>query len=164
MLRQAGPEDLAAITALMNENIRNSTAVYHYEERRLEDVTRWYDDKQRRKHPLFVAEEAGVFLGYGTFGPYRPHDGYARTVEHSVYVDKNHQGKGAGGALLEALIEAAQRDGYHAMVAYIDAENQQSIRLHERKGFQNCGRLREVGYKFGRYLDLVIMERLLLEE
>lgn len=158
MIRKGEERDLGAIRDILNENIRTSTAVYHYEERSEGDMAQWFSEKQEKGFPLFVWEEEHKVVAYATYGAYRPHAGYNQTVEHSVYVSTPHQGKGIGGRLLDCLLRQAKEDGFHVMVAYIDAANEKSVQLHEKKGFLTCGLLREVGFKFGRYLDLVIME------
>lgn len=161
MFREANRNDLGAILEIMNHNIRNTTAVYLYEDRTKEDLEDWFREKQYKGFPVYVVEQDEKILGYGTYGTYRAYAGYRKTVEHSVYVVGEHQGQGIGSLLLSALVEKATMDGYHVMLAYIDADNQPSIRLHEKTGFETCGRLREVGYKFQRYLDVVIMEKIL---
>ena len=108
-----------------------------------------------------AAHPDGSVLGYGTFGDFRPWPGYRHTVEHSVDVRADARGRGVATALLGSLLGRAAQLGMHVMVAGIDAANRASIRLHERLGFETAGTSREVGTKFGRWLDLVFMQRLL---
>lgn len=161
MLRKARMEDLETIRELLNENIRTTTSVYHLTEKDTAYMKQWFCDKMDAGLPVFVVEEEGILLGYATYGPYRPYEGFRQTVEHSLYVAKERQRQGVGRILLDALVGEARKGGYHAMVAYIDADNEASIALHGRSGFGVCGKLREVGCKFGQYLDVVIMEKLL---
>lgn len=161
MLREAMNEDLDAIRRLLNENIRTTTSVYHHMEKEPEYIEKWFQEKREKGFPVFVVEDHGTVLGYGTYGTYRPYAGFDKTVEHSLYVRKERQSQGIGKCILDALMQRAKSDGYHAMVAYIDGDNDASIGLHQKSGFEVCGKLREVGWKFDRYLDLLIMEKLL---
>lgn len=163
---------IPAITAIYNDAVEHTTAIWN--DRLVDEADRaaWLADKQRAGLPVLVAvadpddgktgdgsgEGPAEVLGYATYGPWRPHDGYRATVEHSVYVASAARGDGIGTALLLALIERARAAGMHAMVAGIDGENQGSIRLHERLGFDTVGTLPQVGMKFGRWLDLVFCQ------
>jgi phosphinothricin acetyltransferase len=106
-------------------------------------------------------DERNPQLGFASYGDYRPWDGYLHTVEHSIYIHPDAQGRGLGRALLAALIERAEAQGKHVMVAGIEAKNAASIALHRRAGFEEAGQLREVGRKFGRWLDLLFMQKTL---
>jgi phosphinothricin acetyltransferase len=110
---------------------------------------------------VLVAVEGDAVLGYASYGPFRPFDGYRRTVEHSVYVAENARRRGVGEALLKALEVEARRAGMHAMIGGVAADNEPSLRLHEKLGFVETGRMPEVGQKFGRWLDLVFMQKML---
>ena len=110
---------------------------------------------------LVALEDDGTVLGYATYGPWRPHDGYRHTVEHSLYVREGLRGRGTGSTLLTALFERARAQGIHVMVAGIDADNEGSVRLHERFGFTRTGVLPQVGTKFGRWLDLAFLQLVL---
>ncbi|GAB2536885.1 GNAT family N-acetyltransferase [Brachybacterium huguangmaarense] len=163
---------IPAITAIYNDAVEHTTAIWN--DRLVDEADRaaWLADKQHAGLPVLVAvadpddgvtgkgpgEGVGEVLGYATYGPWRPHDGYRATVEHSVYVASAARGGGIGTALLLALIERARAAGMHVMVAGIDGENQGSIRLHERLGFDTVGTLPQVGMKFGRWLDLVFCQ------
>ena len=105
-----------------------------------------------------MSEENGVVTGYASFGDWRAFDGFRHTVEHSVYVHPDHQGKGIGRTLMKALINEARTLGKHVMVAGIEAQNQASIHLHETLGFVTTGQMPQVGTKFGRWLDLIFMQ------
>jgi L-amino acid N-acyltransferase YncA len=160
-IRPAERADLDAMLAIYNDAITNTTAVYDYQPRATELQRQWFEAKQAQRLPVFVAQEGEIVIGFGSFGPFRPWPAYQYTVENSLYVDSAHRRKGAGAALLDSLLHAAQIAGYHAMVAGIDATNEASLALHRRAGFQPVAHFREVGWKFERWLDLVFMERML---
>ena len=158
-IRATKKEDLQAILEIMNEAILNSTAIYDEAPRDNAYVDHWLQQQAATGMPVFsCVNEKDIVVGYGTYGQFRPKYGYRFTVEHSVYIDKDHQGQGLGKMLLMALIERAKADGLHRMIAGIDADNLGSIRFHEKYGFVTVGHLREVGYKFDRFLDLVFMQ------
>jgi L-amino acid N-acyltransferase len=108
-----------------------------------------------------LVDETDTLVGFGTYGPFRAFAAYKYTVEHSLYLKANQRGKGWGRQMLERLIQRAEEQDYHTLVGVIDAENASSILLHERLGFEKCGIIRHAGYKFGRWLDLAIYQRLL---
>jgi L-amino acid N-acyltransferase YncA len=160
-IRPAGTDDLDAMLAIYNDAIVNTTAVYDYQPRSKELQHQWYQTKLSQGLPVLVAYDGPVVLGFGSFGPFRPWPAYQYTVENSLYVDSAYRRRGAGTALLANLLDAAQKAGYHAMVAGIDAANEASLTLHRKAGFQPVAHFREVGWKFERWLDLVFMERML---
>lgn len=165
ILRDAVPADLPAVLAILNDAIAHTTAVWSLKPATLASREAWLAERQGRGFPVLVAEAggaaAGGVLGFASFGDFRPWEGYLHTVEHSVYVAAAARGRGVGGLLLEALIGRARAMGKHVMVAGIEAGNLASIRLHARQGFVETGRLPEVGRKFDRWLDLVLMQRIL---
>jgi len=110
-------------------------------------------------YPVLVAEDASGVTGFASFGDFRPRPGYRFSVEHSVYVRDDRRGHGVGGALMAALLARATAMGKHVMIAGVDAENTASLRFHERLGFERVAHFREVGFKFGRWLDLVFLQR-----
>ena len=160
-IRPAEKDDLDAMLAIYNDAIINTTAVYDYQPRASETQRQWFETKQAQRLPVFVAHDGATIVGFGSFGPFRPWPAYQYTAENSLYVDSAHRRKGAGQALLDSLLQAAQTGGYHAMVAGIDATNEASLALHRKAGFQPVAHFREVGWKFERWLDLVFMERML---
>ncbi len=160
-LRPATSEDLPGILAIYNEVIGSSTAIYSYVPVTLEDRAKWLSDRQRLGYPVLVACDASEILGFSTFGDWRSWPGYRYTVEHTVHVHAAHRGRGIGRALVQALFPLALALDKHVMIGGIDAANAASIRFHEQLGFTTTGQLREVGHKFGRWLDLVFMQRLL---
>jgi phosphinothricin acetyltransferase len=145
----------------LNDAIVNTTAVWDYEPRPLSAMLEWFAAKERNGLPVLGLFEAGELIGFGTYGPFRPWQGYKHSAEHSLYVAAAHRGKGGGKQLLRALVEHAQQQGFHTLIAGIASENVVSIGLHERLDFARCGTIREAGYKFGRWLDLTFMQRIL---
>jgi phosphinothricin acetyltransferase len=150
---------LPEILAIYNEVIRNTTAVYSDKEVTLEDREKWFDAKGAQGFPVLVATDSSGVVGFGTFGEFRAWPCYRASVEHSVHVRADCRRRGVGRALVEALIDAAAAMQKHVMIAGIDAENVNSISLHESLGFEVVGHFREVGRKFGRWLDLKFMQR-----
>jgi phosphinothricin acetyltransferase len=155
-------DHLEAIRAIFNEAIVNSTALYDYVPRSVEVMQAWFDAKENAKLPVIgVVNEAGELMGFGSYGPFRPHAAYQYSVEHSIYVDTRFRGQGLGKMILERLIARAEQQDYHMMIGVIDAQNATSIALHEKLGFTACGHIREAGYKFGRWLDLALYQLVL---
>jgi phosphinothricin acetyltransferase len=160
-VRPATLEDLPQILEIYNEAVQNTTASYDYEPRTLEHRTAWYEERVRDKYPILVAHTGdGRVLGWAALNPFHARVGYRFTSENSVYVAADQRGKGIGTLLLPPLIEAARLRGLRAIIATIDAENEASIRLHARFGFEKVGHFKQVGFKFNRWLDVVYMERL----
>lgn len=153
--------DLEEIRAIYNEVIRNTTAVYHYDERTPEWMDTWFEDKGLFGFPLLVAKTGGVVSGFATYGQFRPWAGYLYSVEHSVHVHHQYRGRGIAKLLLQELISEARKDQKHCIVAGIDADNTVSINLHKKFGFTEAGHFKQVGYKFNRWLDLTFMQLLL---
>lgn len=162
-IREAEDGDLPAILAIHNHVIVTSTANFSYHAVDLEDRRAFLHDRRARGFPFLVAVEADALLGYASFGPFRPHDGFARTVEHSIYVAPAHHRRGVAALLMPALIARARDLGKHVMVGGLDAANAASIALHERLGFVRVGVMPQVGFKFDRYLDLLFMQKILAD-
>ncbi len=159
---ECGPQHLDAIRGIFNEAIVNSTALYDYQPRSAEVMQAWWAAKQKGNHPVLgVVNDEGVLMGFASYGPFRHFPAYKYTVEHSVYLDSRFRGLGLGRQLLERIIQTAETNDFHAMIGVIDASNATSISLHERLGFERCGEMRQVGYKFGRWLDLVLYQKTL---
>jgi phosphinothricin acetyltransferase len=120
----------------------------------------WFEAKVAGNFPVIGIEDArGQLLGFASFGAFRPHPAYKYSVEHSVYVHHEHRGQGLGRMLLNRIIEEAEAFGAHSVIGAIDAENEASLRLHESLGFARVGTLPQVGFKFGRWLDLALMQK-----
>jgi len=163
LVRDAEKKDLAVILDIMNEAIANTTSIYDYHPRSEEFVHQWFARKQADNFPVIVCEAGGHAVGYGSFGTFRAWDAYQYSVEHSIYVHKNHRGIGYGKLLLSRLNSRAVQGGFRTMIGGIDANNVGSIALHQQFGFVEAGRLKEVGYKFGHWLDLVFMQLMLAD-
>lgn len=162
LVRAATEADLPGILAIYNDVVRSSTAVYTEEEASLDQRRAWFRDRRALGYPVLVAEDgAGDVAGFSSFGDFRPWPGFRLTVEHSVYIRTDCRGQGLGAGLIAPLFSEAAALGKHVMIGGIDAANPASLRLHEKLGFTRVGRLHEVGTKFGRWLDLIFMQRIL---
>lgn len=159
LIRAATPDDLPAITAIYNQVIASSTAVYSDDPVTVEERAGWLAGRQAQGYPVLVAEAEGGVGGFASFGDFRAWPGYRFTVEHSVHVREDLRGRGLGAPLVSALFPLAAGLGKHMMVAGVDADNAGSIRFHERLGFEQVAHFREVGFKFERWLDLVFLQR-----
>ena len=161
VIAAASRAQLPEILSIYNEVIRNTTAVYSEEEVTLQNREAWFDVKAAAGYPVLVASNDTGVLGFGTFGEFRAWPGYRYCVEHSVHVRADSRGRGIGRALVLALLERAASMQKHVMIAGIDADNVASIGLHERLGFRVVGHFHEVGFKFGRWLDLKFLQRVI---
>ncbi len=151
-----------AILDIFNDAIAHSTALYDYRPRVLRSMVAWFEAKQSGNFPVLGVEAAdGTLLAFGSYGTFRAWPAYKYTVEHSVYVHRAHRGHGLGQQVMHALIAEARRQDLHALIGAIDASNSGSIALHRRLGFQHVGTLPQVGFKFGRWLDLALYQLLL---
>ena len=158
-LRDAAEDDLAGLAAIYNDVIATSTAIYSSVPVSLEDRRNWWRARVEAGYPVLVAADESGVTGFATFGDFRNWPGYRFTVEHTVHVRADRRGSGVGTSLVRALFPRAAALGKHMMIAAVDAANAPSIRFHERLGFVQAGHLREVGYKFDRWLDLVFLQR-----
>ncbi|WDF72368.1 GNAT family N-acetyltransferase [Novosphingobium sp. KACC 22771] len=163
LIRDAGRDDLAAILAIYNHAVLHTTAVWNETPGTIEERHLWFDAKQQRGFPVLVAADGEAVLGFASYGDFRNFPGFSQSVEHSIYVAPHAHRRGIGRALLEVLITRAKGAGLHAMIGGIDASNAASIALHQAMGFAEVGRLPQVGHKFGRWLDLSFMQKLLSE-
>jgi L-amino acid N-acyltransferase len=158
IIRDAVHDDLPAILEIHNDAIRTTTAIWDEHEVDLDDRREWFDARRSAGLPVLVAEVDGTVIGFASYGAWRPKTGYRFTVENSVYVHPDHRGRGAANALMPALIEQARAGEVHAIIAGIEAANTGSIALHEKFGFRRVALLPEVGFKFGRWLDLAYLQ------
>ena len=158
MVRGAVEGDLPAILAIYNDAVLTTTAIWNDNLVDLDNRRQWLEGRRRQRYPVHVATLGDTVIGYASFGDFRAFDGYRFTVENSVYVAEKARRQGAASALLAVLIEEARTLGKHVMVAGIAGENEISIRLHAKYGFAETARMLEVGFKFGRWLDLVFMQ------
>ena len=162
IIRPAEAPDLPGLLAIYNDVIAGSTAIYTEAPASLDDRRAWLEGRRAQGFPVLVAAEGAEVLGFSSFGEWRgTWPGYRYTVEHSVHVRADCRGKGLGRRLVEALFPLAQDLGKHVMIAGVDAENAASLRFHERLGFAQVAQFREVGHKFGHWLDLVFLQRFL---
>jgi L-amino acid N-acyltransferase len=159
-LRLARLDDAAAIADIYNHVVTTSTAVFDLVPRNLVEQQQWLSERSGA-HAVLVAEDGDMIVGFAALSPYHSRPAYRTTVECSVYVHQQRQGAGVGRALVDRLLTVATDHGFHAVIARIGADNEPSIRLHRSLDFEQVGREREVGRKFGRWLDVVVMERLL---
>ncbi|MEN3348872.1 MAG: L-amino acid N-acyltransferase [Bradyrhizobium sp.] len=161
VIRPATEQDIPTITAIYNEAIANSNAVWT--EKQVSEAERlaWLKARQALGYPVLVAAHGPSVLGYGTFSDFRAWPGYRYSVEHSIYIHTDHRGRGLGRRIIGELIAAATALGKHVLIAGIDGGNQASLRLHAQAGFIEVARMPEIGRKFGRWLDLVFMQRVL---
>ena len=161
IVRAAREADLPAILAIYNDAVLNQTSIWNDNPVDLAERRDWWQMRVKRGYPVLVAESGGKIAGYAAFGDFRPFDGYRFTVEHSLYVAPGAWRRGVGTMLLERLIGEARRLGKHVMVGGIAADNEASLALHARMGFVETARMPELGFKFGRWLDLVFVQKIL---
>ena len=159
MIRDATEADLPAILAIYNDVLASSTAIFSDHPSTLEDRLQWFRARREAGYPVLVDSDDSGVLGFASFGDFRSWPGYRHTIEHSVHVRRDARSRGVGSALMRVLLQRALELGKHVMVAGVDADNLGSIRLHERLGFRQAGKLHHVGCKFGRWLDLTFLER-----
>jgi phosphinothricin acetyltransferase len=150
------------ILAIFNDAIAHSTVMYEYKPRTMDTMAGWFEAKLKGKYPVIgVESDSGEFMGFGSYGSFRAWPAYKYTVEHSVYVDARFRGRGIGKRLMKEIIAAAQAQDYHTLIGVIDASNFVSVRLHEVFGFTCCGTIRQAGFKFGRWLDVLFYQLIL---
>jgi phosphinothricin acetyltransferase len=159
--RLVEPRDAEAIREIYNVEVLESTVTFDLVPRSLAEQLAWIEEHSGG-HPAIVAVDgADRVLGFASLSPYRPRPAYVTTVEDSVYVAREHRGRGVGRLLLGDLVELARDHGFHAVIARIVGGHEASISLHRACGFEQIGCEREVGRKFGRWLDVVLMQRML---
>jgi phosphinothricin acetyltransferase len=159
-IRAAAKSDLKVINDIYNHYVRRSTCTYQEKPEPLQSRRKWFTH-HGPKHPITVAVQESRVVGWGSLSPYHARSAYRRTVENSVYVHHQHHGRGIGSLLLKDLIVRARKAGHRVIIAAIDADQPASIALHAKFDFKNVGHFKQVGFKFGRWLDVVYMELLL---
>jgi L-amino acid N-acyltransferase len=157
-IRPATKNDVPLITEIYNDAILNTAATFDTEVKTLEDRMQWFLNHDS-SHPVLVAEINGAVIGWASLTKWSDRCAYDSTSEVSVYVHKDHRGKGAGKRLLEILVLEGEKCGLHYLLARISEGNEASIHLHEQFGFSHVGIMHEVGFKFGKFLDVHMMER-----
>ena len=157
-IRDAVQGDFDQITAIYNHVLISSTAIYSDRPATAEERISWWRSRIAQGFPVLVAADGVHIAGFATFGDFRAWPGYRFTVEGTVHIKTGSRGQGVGTELLKAILARARAMGKHVMIAGVDSENAASLRFLERFGFEPAGRLREVGYKFDRYLDLVFLQ------
>ena len=163
-VRDAVDGDMPALRDLYNALIPTTTVAWTETRQTLRERLAWFRRQQREGYPVLVAEAGGRVVGFAAYGSFRGSGkwpGYRYTVEHTIHVHEDHWNQGIGRSLLVALIDRARAEGVHVMVAAVDGANTESIAFHERLGFTTVARMPEVGRKFDRWLDLVLMQRIL---
>jgi phosphinothricin acetyltransferase len=158
LIRDAVERDLPQITAIYNDVVATSTAIYRDEPATLADRLAWWSARVQENYPTLVACDGDAVIGFASFGDFRSWPGYRFTVEHSVHVHSAWRGRGVGSHLMRALIPRAVDLGKHVMIGGIDADNISSLRFHERLGFERVAHFKQVGFKFGRFLDLIFVQ------
>jgi len=152
-------EHAAAVREIFNDAILHTTALYDYKPWSRAVVLQWFGAKAKSGFPVIAAvDPAGVLLGFASYGQFRARPAYKYSVEHSVYVHRDHRRHGVGRALLKRLIELAREQQLHVIVGGIDVSNAESVALHEQLGFRHVGTISEAGYKFGRWLDVAFYQ------
>ncbi len=159
-LRLATADDAEQIRQIYNREVEETVNTFDLEPRSLDAQRAWLADRSGA-HAVLVAERGDDLLGFASLSPYRDRPAYRTSVENSVYVHRDHQGEGVGNALMVNLLEVATNHGFHSVFARIVGGNPASITLHERCGFRAVGVEREVGRKFGKWLDVILMQKLL---
>ena len=163
IIRDAIEGDIPVITEIFNSVIDSSNSVYREERVPQSERLEWFRDKRSHSFPVIVAEIEGVVGGYGGFGSFRAAQGYRLTVEHTIHVAEAYRKRGIGRTILTELIKRAKEGEYHLMIGAIDSENVGSIKLHEEYGFTECARIKDAALKHGKYLTLILMEKILSE-
>jgi L-amino acid N-acyltransferase YncA len=158
IIREGVEADQPELLSIYNDIILHTTAVYDYEPHTMDMRKQWWDTKRQQGFPVFVAMHEGKIVGFSSIGPFRAWAAYKYSVENSIYVAAEARGKGIGKLLLPPLIEAAKKLQLHTIIAGIDATNEASLKLHKSFGFKEVAHFREVGWKFGRWLDLKFLQ------
>lgn len=160
LLRAATVADLPAINAIYNHYVLHSTCTYQTVPSTGEEREAWFA-AHGEKHPVIVAEDNGEIIGWGSLSRFHPRQAYENSVEDSIYLHHEWQGRGIGSLLLAELLRLAEALGHHTVLGGIDADQAGSIALHAKFGFEKVSHLKQVGFKFGRWLDVLWMQKML---
>jgi phosphinothricin acetyltransferase len=158
-IRSARDTDAADIASIFNYEVEHSPPIWVETFVTVEDRGKWIAARQTEGFPVLIAEDNGQVLGFGSFGPFRPYEGFRQTVEHLVYVSAAARGKGVGRALLAALIDLAKGQGRKIIVGAVDSENETSLILHRSMGFVETGRMPQIGEKWGKRRTMVLLQK-----
>ncbi len=161
MIRPATVSDASAIAALWNPVIRDTVATFNATEKSIGDIESLLRQRSQANEPFLLAFDGDILRGFGTYGQFRGGIGYARTVEHTVIVCPKSHGQGTGRALMVALEQDAKSKNHHSMIAGVSGENLPGLRFHAAIGYAEIATLPQVGYKFGRWFDLVLLQKFL---
>lgn len=161
MIRDATPADAPAIAAIWNPAIRDTAVTFNSAEKSISDIATMITDRQAADHGFLVAETSGRIAGFATYAQFRGGVGYARTMEHTILLSPDAQGTGLGRALLTAIEDHARAGGAISLFAGVSAENPAGRAFHARLGYTEVAILQRVGFKFGRAMDLVLMQKFL---
>ena len=159
-IRLAKQKDAKAIQEIYNHEVRNSTATFDLVERTTQQQEEWLDERSGA-FSVLVAEMGSKILGFASLSPYKARAAYRTTVEDSIYINEEFRNQGIAGELLSHLLEVAESSGFHAVIARIGGANEASIYLHQRFGFEIVGTEKEIGRKFGKWQDVVIMQTII---
>ncbi len=162
IIRNAEERDVPAITAIYNEAVVGSTATFDLDPVSVADRLVWFR-KYGGRYPIIAVEteNTGEVMGWGSLSPYSEKPGYRFTAEHSIYVSAKYHNQGVGKAVLQELLSLAKHHEFHSLIARISSENTASLKLHTSFGFAQAGVLQQAGYKFNRWIDIVLMQKLL---
>lgn len=157
-VRPAREDDVESINDIYNHYVLSSCCTYQTEPSTLEERLYWFDNHQAI-YPVIVAEVSGLVVGWASISPFHERQAYRQTVETSIYVHHACHGQGVGSILMQELLQISKRLEYHVLMSLIDSSQEASLALHEKFGFVRCGHLSQVGFKFGKYLDVVYMQK-----
>ena len=157
--RNALIKDLDEITKIYNESILKTVATFDTEEKSIEEQKTWFKE-HGPKNPIIVAEESGNILGWAALSKYSTRCAYSDTAEISLYVKDEYQDRGIGKKLIEKIIQEGKKAGLHVVIARITEQNEKSVHLHKSVGFEHVGIMKEVGLKFGKRLDVYLMQKI----
>jgi len=160
-IRAATEADLADILRIYNQAIAKTTAVFEYRPHTIDMRREWFKAKRTASLPVLVALDGGAIAGFASYGPFRAWPAYKYSVELSVYVDETVRGRGIGTQLVRGVLDCAREQDLHVVMAGITSDNDASLRLHRKLGFAEVAHIPEVGYKFGRWLDLKLLQLIL---